>query len=61
MSAAHVRCGDDLRGTLPAAGFDGEYLAYVDPICQGPVPAVPAGPGARPEPVGAQPNVPVGR
>ena len=38
MRTIHIRCGDDLREKLPAAGFDGDYLAFVDPVCQGPVP-----------------------
>jgi hypothetical protein len=36
---AHVRPGDDLRDTLPAAGFEGDFLMYVDPVSEGPVPA----------------------
>ncbi|MGG5812514.1 DUF1835 domain-containing protein [Falsiroseomonas sp. CW058] len=34
---AHLRCGDDLRARLPAAGWAGEYLAISDPVCVGPV------------------------
>nr|WP_294549360.1 DUF1835 domain-containing protein [uncultured Rhodopila sp.] len=34
----HIRCGSDIRDTLRAAGFTGEYLEYADTICQGPVP-----------------------
>ncbi len=34
---AHLRCGDDLRERLPAAGWAGDYLAFADPVCQGPV------------------------
>lgn len=37
MADAHLRPGDDLRGRLPAAGWDGEYLAFSDPVCVGPV------------------------
>ncbi|MGG5822991.1 DUF1835 domain-containing protein [Falsiroseomonas sp. HW251] len=37
MTTAHLRCGDDLREKLPAAGWQGEYLAFADPVCQGPV------------------------
>jgi hypothetical protein len=33
----HLRCGDDLRERLPAAGWEGPYLAFADPVCQGPV------------------------
>ena len=37
MTTAHLRCGDDLRERLPAAGWEGDYLAFADPLCQGPV------------------------
>jgi hypothetical protein len=37
MATLHVRCGSDLQGTLPAAGFEGDFLEYSDPVCQGPV------------------------
>jgi hypothetical protein len=37
MSTAHLRCGDDLRDRLPASGWEGEYLAFADPVCVGPV------------------------
>ena len=37
MTTAHLRCGDDLRERLPAAGWAGTYLAFADPVCQGPV------------------------
>ncbi|PCI04703.1 MAG: hypothetical protein COB78_08565 [Hyphomicrobiales bacterium] len=33
----HIRCGDDIRQTLPDAGFVGDFLKYSDPYCQGPV------------------------
>lgn len=33
----HLRCGSDIRGTLQAAGFAGDFLEYSDPLCQGPV------------------------
>lgn len=39
----NLRCGDDLRETLGPAGYEGEYLAVTDPLCQGPVPAEAAG------------------
>lgn len=32
----HLRCGDDLRGPLQAAGIAGEYLCFSDPVCHGP-------------------------
>jgi hypothetical protein len=35
----HVRCGDDIIGTLRAAGLPGEFLVWADPVCQGPIPA----------------------
>lgn len=38
MRTAHVRCGDDIRDTLGPAGFEGDFLAFTDPVCQGPVP-----------------------
>jgi len=38
MATLHVRSGDDIRDTLPAAGFDGEFRCYADPVCEGPVP-----------------------
>ena len=37
MPTLHVRCGSDLQHSLPAAGFEGGFLEYSDPICQGPV------------------------
>jgi hypothetical protein len=39
VTVINVRCGDDLRDMLAPAGFDGEYLRYVDPVAQGPLPA----------------------
>jgi hypothetical protein len=41
MRTVHVRCGDDLRKTLPAAGFTGDVLTFTDPVGQGPTPAEP--------------------
>jgi uncharacterized protein DUF1835 len=35
----HVRCGDDILGKLEAAGLPGERLSWVDPVCEGPLPA----------------------
>lgn len=35
-AALHLRCGDDLRERLPAAGVGGTYLSFADPVCQGP-------------------------
>lgn len=37
MHTLHIRCGSDLQGCLPAAGFVGDFLEYSDPVCQGPV------------------------
>ncbi len=37
----HIRCGSDIRETLRAAAFTGDFLEYADPICQGPVPTTP--------------------
>lgn len=37
MATAHIRCGDDLRARLQAAGWDGPYLPLTDPVCVGPV------------------------
>ena len=34
----HIRCGSDIRETLLAAGFVGDFLEYADPVCEGPVP-----------------------
>ena len=34
----HIRCGSDIRDTLRAAGFTGDFLEFGDIICQGPVP-----------------------
>ena len=33
----HIRCGSDLEASLQQAGFVGDYLAFTDPFCQGPV------------------------
>ncbi|UJB71562.1 DUF1835 domain-containing protein [Acaryochloris sp. 'Moss Beach'] len=33
----HIRCGSDLEQSLQQAGFVGDYLAFTDPFCQGPV------------------------
>jgi hypothetical protein len=35
----HVRCGTDILDRLEAAGLPGEFLAWDDPLCQGPCPA----------------------
>ncbi|KAI9134632.1 DUF1835 domain-containing protein [Acaryochloris sp. CCMEE 5410] len=36
-STLHIRCGSDLEQRLQQAGFVGDYLAFTDPFCQGPV------------------------
>lgn len=33
----HIRCGTDLASTLPAAGFNGDFLEHSDPYGQGPI------------------------
>lgn len=38
VPTTHLRCGDDLRQGLAAAGFCGRFTVYADPYCQGPVP-----------------------
>jgi hypothetical protein len=35
----HVRCGHDIQGLLKEAGFEGDFLALIDPLCIGPLPA----------------------
>lgn len=35
----HIRCGHDIQPTLVEAGITGEYLAWADPLSQGPTPA----------------------
>lgn len=34
----HIRCGDDIQEGLALAGYDGAFLEWSDPVCQGPVP-----------------------
>lgn len=34
----HLRCGSDIQQSLQIAGFMGDFLEFVDPYCQGPVP-----------------------
>ena len=33
----HIRCGTDIKHNLAIAGFCGDFLAFSDPYCQGPV------------------------
>ena len=37
MTTLHIRCGHDIGHTLREAGFAGDFLAYADPLCHGPV------------------------
>jgi hypothetical protein len=41
MTTLHLRCGTDIRDTLRAAAIPGEFLEWADPVCQGPVLALP--------------------
>ncbi len=34
----HIRCGDDLRAPLAGADLPGDYLTYLEPLCDGPTP-----------------------
>jgi Domain of unknown function (DUF1835) len=36
-STLHVRCGSDIKSTLAAAGFSGDFLEHSYPYCHGPV------------------------
>lgn len=33
----HIRCGSDIKQGLEKAGFEGSFLEFSDPLCQGPV------------------------
>jgi hypothetical protein len=35
----HIRCGDDIKAKLAAAGIPGDYLSFADPAWLGPPPA----------------------
>jgi len=37
LKTLHIRCGTDLQHTLPAGGFNGDFLEYSDPYGQGPI------------------------
>lgn len=37
LKTLHIRCGTDLEHTLPAGGFNGDFLEYSDPYGQGPI------------------------
>jgi Domain of unknown function (DUF1835) len=38
LPTTHVRCGSDIRERLLEAGFEGSFVEFSDPVCQGPVP-----------------------
>jgi hypothetical protein len=40
-STLHLRCGTDIRDSLRGAAIAGEFLEWADPVCQGPVLALP--------------------
>ncbi len=42
LKTLHIRCGTDLQQALPEAGFNGDFLEYSDPVCQGPIPDDPS-------------------
>jgi len=37
LDTVHIRCGSDLRDTLPASGLRGRFVTFSDPFCIGPV------------------------
>lgn len=37
IETLHIRCGSDIKSTLDAAKFRGDFLEYSDALCQGPV------------------------
>jgi hypothetical protein len=41
LATLHVRCGSDILPKLRAAGFNGDFLEYSDPVFDGPTPDVP--------------------
>ena len=41
VKTLHVRCGHDIQQQLKASGFEGAFLALIDPLCIGPIPATP--------------------
>ena len=57
-TVAWTAVANSVHSQVTAAAAAAANPAIAGPV---PVPAVPAGPGARPEPRGVQPNVPVGR
>lgn len=41
LKTLHVRCGHDIQQRLKDSGFEGTFLALIDPLCMGPIPATP--------------------
>ncbi|EJG0028766.1 DUF1835 domain-containing protein [Vibrio alginolyticus] len=41
VKTLHVRCGHDIQQQLKTSGFEGTFLALIDPLCIGPIPATP--------------------
>lgn len=39
METLHVRCGNDIQARLKTCGFEGTFLALIDPLCMGPIPS----------------------
>lgn len=37
LQTLHVRCGHDIQRTLEQAGFTGDFLPYIEPLCIGPL------------------------
>ena len=37
LQTLHVRCGHDIQQTLEQAGFKGDFLPYIEPLCLGPL------------------------
>lgn len=37
LPTLHIRCGNDIEALLKRAGFDGDFLMFADPVCQGPI------------------------
>jgi len=38
INTLHVRCGHDIQELLKEGGFEGDFLALIDPLCIGPLP-----------------------
>ena len=37
LRTLHIRCGNDIETPLKRAGFNGDFLMFADPVCQGPI------------------------